>query len=537
MAHTLSLDQLLAIAVALGARDVRGWTEQEESLVRTLPQPSEQWVNWVHGLVNSGRDPLGDCFCDLFSTAERRPLGAVYTPAAVVAAMSAWANEHAKPVRVVDPGVGSGRFLLAAGRTFEAAQLVGVELDPRAAILARGQLAAAGFAGRSCIIVADYRAIELERVEGQTLFIGNPPYVRHHLIGPEWKAWFQAKAQSRGYKASALAGLHVHFILATLEYAQTGDIGVFVTAAEWLDVNYGRLVRQLLLDGLGGIDLHIIEPTAEPFPGTATTGVIVGFQVGSKSETIRVRRVVDLAQLGALPPERVVTRDSLQTTARWSTLTRPVIERRSDFVELGELFRVHRGQVTGANKVWIADSQAWELPPSVLYPSVTKASDLFKTTGVLDNVDTLRCVIDIPSDLSVLDPLDREGVARYLQYARAMGADRGYIASHRKAWWSVGLRASAPILATYMARRPPIFVLNLANARHINIAHGLYPRQTFDQATLQALARFLSRGVSVNEGRTYSGGLTKFEPREMERLLVPRPEVLADPDAIAELIP
>lgn len=456
MAHTLSLEQLLAIAVALGARDVRGWTEQEESLVKGLPRPADHLVNWVHSLVNSGSDPLGDCFCNLFSTEERRPLGAVYTPPAIVAAMSAWANEHAKPVRVVDPGVGSGRFLLAAGRTFEVAQLVGVELDPRVAILARGQLATAGFAGRSQIMVADYRAIKLERIEGQTLFIGNPPYVRHHLIDPEWKAWFQAKAQRRGYKASALAGLHVHFILATLEYARVGDVGVFVTAAEWLDVNYGRLVRQLLLDGLGGTDLHIIEPTTEPFAGAATTGVIVGFQVGSKSETIRVRRVIDLNHLGALPSERVVTRDSLQTTARWSTLTRPTMERRSDFVELGELFRVHRGQVTGANKVWIAGSQAWELPSSVLYPSVTKASDLFKTTGILDKVDVLRRVIDIPSDLGVIDPAERESVVRYLQYARAMGADRGYIASHRKAWWSVGLRASAPILATYMARRPPI---------------------------------------------------------------------------------
>jgi hypothetical protein len=33
----------------------------------------------------------------------------------------------------------------------------------------------------------------------------------------------------------------------------------------------------------------------------------------------------------------------------------------------------------------------------------------------------------------------------------------------------------------------------------------------------------------MNDGRTYAGGLTKFEPREMERLLVPRPELLADP--------
>jgi hypothetical protein len=32
----------------------------------------------------------------------------------------------------------------------------------------------------------------------------------------------------------------------------------------------------------------------------------------------------------------------------------------------------------------------------------------------------------------------------------------------------------------------------------------------------------------VDDGRTYAGGLTKFEPREMERLLVPDPFMAGD---------
>ena len=43
------------------------------------------------------------------------------------------------------------------------------------------------------------------------------------------------------------------------------------------------------------------------------------------------------------------------------------------------------------------------------------------------------------------------------------------------------------------------------------------------EATLTALARHLSTSVNIRDGRTYAGGLTKFEPREMERLLVPEP--------------
>jgi hypothetical protein len=123
--------------------------------------------------------------------------------------------------------------------------------------------------------------------------------------------------------------------------------------------------------------------------------------------------------------------------------------------------------------------------------------------------------------------LERRAVDRFLKIARERGANKGYVASHRKAWWSVGLRAPAPIISTYMARRPPAFAVNKADARHINIAHGLYPRDAMDERIQAALVGFLQTNISQRSGRTYAGGLTKFEPREMERLIVPGPAMLA----------
>jgi hypothetical protein len=78
-----------------------------------------------------------------------------------------------------------------------------------------------------------------------------------------------------------------------------------------------------------------------------------------------------------------------------------------------------------------------------------------------------------------------------------------------------------------MARRPPAFVRNHAGVRHVNIAHGLYPRQPLPAAALDGLAAHLRRSVGTADGRTYAGGLTKFEPGEMERLPVPGPDLLA----------
>jgi len=73
-------------------------------------------------------------------------------------------------------------------------------------------LAVTGLACRSRIVVGDYRRFN-ESVSSSTLYIGNPPYVRHHQITAKWKDWFFDEAAKLGHKASKLAGLHVHFSL------------------------------------------------------------------------------------------------------------------------------------------------------------------------------------------------------------------------------------------------------------------------------------------------------------------------------------
>jgi hypothetical protein len=270
--------------------------------------------------------------------------------------------------------------------------------------------------------------------------------------------------------------------------------------------------------------VHVIEPTARPFPDAATTAAITCFQVGHPPSAISMRRVSGLSELsgpGGLVRGRPVSSGRLAASARWTPLTRPALSVPSGFVQLGELCRVHRGQVTGANQFWIAGPHAADLHPSLLHPTVTRARELLAAGDRLTAADKLRCVIDLPEHLDGLDAETRRTVDALLRRARVAGVHRGYIARHRRAWWAVGLHEPAPILATYMARRAPAFVRNPIGARHINIAHGLYPRAPMTAAQLDALAHHMATTTTVDQGRTYTGGLTKFEPREMERLLVP----------------
>lgn len=519
---------LVSVALALGAKKVPVWSLAEEELAQAASESvPEDFVSSVRRLISLGQDPLGNIFCQLRGPAERRAHGAIYTPAEIVSSMLAWAETRPAPSRIVDPGLGSGRFLVEAGRRFPKASLFGVEIDPLASLLARAHVVTAGLERQSQILRSDYRAFELPTIRGKSLYIGNPPYVRHHLLAPEWKAWLTEHAKTFEIRASQLAGLHVHFFLATALKSQPGDFGTFITSAEWLDVNYGNLVRELLLNHLGGQSITVIEPEVLPFEDTATTAAITCFEVGSKPKSVRVRRVKRLVDLGDLRGGRAVRRERLEAAARWSFITHNVAKPPEGYVELGELCRVHRGQVTGHNKFWISGPHAEGLPESVKIPTVTKARELFQAGRILADDSELRCVIDLPTDLDVFDRAEREAVEKFLSKARSLGVPEGYVASSRKVWWSVGLREPAPVLTTYMARRPPAFVHNLAKARHINIAHGLYPREPLTKTILRRLVTYLSESTQLRYGRTYAGGLTKFEPREVERLFVPGMQLLS----------
>lgn len=476
--------------------------------------------------IRAGGDPLGDAFIAQRSAEQRRDTGTVYTPPEIVASMIAWAKKAGAPDRIVDPGAGSGRFLLAAARAFPDAQLIAVDIDPLAIEILKANLAVCGFSERAVIVERDFRAAKIPKIDGQTLFIGNPPYVRHHDIDAKWKSWYTRSAGEFGETASQLAGLHLYFFLRTLQLASEGDYGAFITSAEWLDVNYGSLLRNLLAGELGGTSLHVIDPKAMPFPDAITTGAITCFRVAQRPKKFRVQAVDTLADLNALSHGELVPWEEAAQLKRWSTIIRPSAKPPSDYIELGELCRVHRGQVTGNNDIWIAGDQAKDLPEEFLIPTVTKARELIEAVDILRDPSPLRRVIDIPADLDEIDPAHLPAVKRFLTWAKRQGAHESYTARHRRAWWEVRLKEPAPIMCTYMARRAPAFVRNLCDARHINIAHGIYPIEQMSERAIGNLTHHLRTQVSTDSGRTYAGGLTKFEPRELERVHIPSLEIL-----------
>ena len=533
----MPLEELIGACLDLGAAACGGPLSRLEASLVSSAVRFDGDISRLRRSIEAGEDPLGEAYRGLRSVPELRAAGAFLTPRGVVAAMTEWALDN-RPDRVVDAGCGSGRFAAEVARRAPAVEVVAVDIDPVATLMCRAALAVIG-APRVRVLQTDYTTADLGSIAGRTVFLGNPPYVRHHELPAASKAWAIRAAARHGLPRPGLAGLHVHFVLATLDHARTGDACAFITSAQWLDARYGATVRAALTCRVGRVALHLFDPASATFDGAMTTAVIACFEVGAAPGPVSFHRVEDGVPLAPLD-RREISRDpaALAQTDKWSAQFEPVNEDavtdgRSGFsstttststqrglVPLGEIARVSRGVATGCNDFFVlAPTEAAELglEPWVV-PALTRAREVFDAQGKVSDGPARKVVLCPGHDI---DLSTAPALRDYLRRGEGRGIHTRYLCSHRRPWWH--LRAvPAPVVATYMARRPPAFALNPDGLVCLNVVHRLHPRVELAPEELAALVEYLNahRASHVVHGRIYQGGLIKLEPREMERILV-----------------
>lgn len=180
--------------------------------------------------------------------------------------------------------------------------------------------------------------------------------------------------------------------------------------------------------------------------------------------------------------------------------------------------------MTGANDFFVLTrerARALELE-AWCRPAITDAREIMDGNGVVRDTPSRKLLLALPRDL---DRRKHPAVDRYLRWGETGSGGQPalserYIPRHRRPWWWLGEQQPAPIVASYMARRPPVFALNPEGLALLNIGHGLYPIRPLDPDALERLCRALNdqRDSYRGLGRTYQGGLEKFEPKEMEAL-------------------
>jgi SAM-dependent methyltransferase len=483
-----------------------------------------------------GVDIIGTAYETLFTGEQRRDQGQFFTPFWAGEVMAGWLYE--KPTELVlDPGCGSGGLLIPAARHGKRheAKLLGLDLDP----LAISMLAAnARLRGMNDVVGRQTNFLLDELPEAPTAIICNPPYSRHHVIPTAEKLAIHDGFEKRlGVRFNGLAALHVLFLVRALEVAADGARIAFITPSDWLDVGYGKKIKEFLLARAQVDAIVLVEESHLFFDGVLTTAAITlirkttpadepttVIRIGGDPTRTKPQHIVDgvagRLTLDGIPIESV----RLNAQAKWS---RPKPQRRSG-AKLGSVARVRRGIATGANSYFIlSEAQRTKLgiPVEQLRRCITSPrvfTDTDLTGEAMDALpdDVPRWLIDCGDE----DEPNRDTpLGRYLRrgQGRTLRINKGYLTAKRNPWHRQEQRGDSPILFTYFNRDAPRFVRNRCGAVPLNNWLIVEPKQTVDADSLfRALQR---KGVLAQllEGRRiYGGGLWKLEPSELVEVRV-----------------
>jgi SAM-dependent methyltransferase len=523
--------ELLRAAIDLGAQSIKGRSDTENALIDwalLIPRTSKNALASLERSITQLDDPLGKIWIDLRAPEQRRKVGSYYTPQEIVKPMISWLLKHGAE-RIVDAACGSGRFAAQAALLNPLIKLIALDNDPVATLITRATLNVLG-AKRACVFHGDFLTARIRKFSGRTGFVSNPPYVRFQELSKRHKALGQVMARELDHEMSGLSGLHAYFFLGVARGAQEGDIGCFLTSAEWTENAYGKVVRDLLLNGLGGESVRIVDPKVFAFDGVKTTAAIACFRVGAEAQGMHIGQVTTLGgavDLDCVESMQFYDRGFLLSQSDWKQGRRSRAGAQMQATPtIGDLFRVSRGTATGANKFFVMTSGEARLAGLVKYalPVLSSARELPRERHELRGSDVRKVLISLPK---TLDRKSVPDVDRYLRGGeqpdeRSKAICDRTLARTRNPWWSIE-PPSPPIVVSYMARKPPGFYLNRDDLPILNIAHGLYPKRKFTAAQLKEIVQELNANSQqfLAWGRTYHGNLKKFEPSEIQALPFP----------------
>jgi hypothetical protein len=391
---------------------------------------------------------------------------------------------------------------------------------------------------------ADFAKAEppVEETDKYNLIVCNPPYVRHHHLSSQQKQELQAIVSQRlQFEMNGLSGLYAYFMVLSQSWMTKGGIGAWLVPSEFMDVNYGRKVKEFLVGKVTLNRIHRFDPNEVQFDDALVSSAVVFF-----TNTLPlVDHQVEFSFGGTLRKPKTSTLiglDRLSRISKWTHLPHLATEPEVEGIAgtLADLFTIKRGLATGCNSFFVLTPdqvRCHNLPAQFLRPILPSPRDL-ECSEILADHDgepmiTKRRYL-LSCDLSA-ESIRREypTLLRYLEQGMAEGIHERYLCRHREPWYCQEVRPAAPFLCTYMGRptakseTPFRFILNHSQATAANVYLMLYPKPKLVALLQEApeLARSIWKAFSsvtaehlVGHGRTYGGGLHKLEPRELANI-------------------
>jgi adenine-specific DNA-methyltransferase len=466
--------------------------------------------------------------------AHKKANGVFYTSPQLAALLCGWALEK-EPKRILEPSFGEGIFLREAeaklreqGVRNPGRRLFGVEIDPKGPIHLR---ASGSHVPEGHLHTADLLSLDAKALGGRFgAIVGNPPYIRHHLLDEELIKRGRESAAQLGIELNGRSDAWAYFCAHLVTFLAADGRMALVLPGSVLQAAYAKPLLAALAKEEG--EVQLIRIGKRLFPRVQERTVLLMIDRSRPSgEPVIHRSIADLKGLGGALKRRPRTasrksgqggEEEGEDRSSWRLLARESAAWEEaclseGIVRLGEEAKVRIGVVTGANRFFVRSAaEAEALGKRVKsVPIVSRGAWLAAPRW---SAAAQRKVGEDPSRL-LLFPRSGSGLSKLarmtLEDGEEEGLDERYHCSNREPWFRITDTEAPQLFLPYMASQPPRLVVNDAGATCTNTIHRVWmnPDSDLRPETIAAGSwTTLYRLSAELVGRTYGGGVLKLEP-------------------------
>ncbi len=472
----------------------------------------------------------------------KKNMGQFFTPIDVAAFMGEIGLED-NPKKILDPALGGGIFVSILSRlAHHNLAFTAIEKDPLCLAMAKINLS------RYKNLDIEYKNVDFLDFNNSQydLIIANPPYIRFHDIKNRNETISKIEAEI-STKLSRLINYYALFFFKAKNLLKENGKLVFITPSEFLNVNYGISIKEYFKKNYEIDSIITFENGALVFEDNLSTACITILTRKSNPDKTKRVKLIKLSKwigkdkLIKFYREKqenysdetislnLVKQGELNFKEKWLkyfSVDDKFEATKHNLIKLSEIASVNRGIATGANDYFLFSKskiKEWNIEESYFKPVMAK-SNFCKFIEFTDEDFNKLVSQDRPTYLLYCFSEPSNNLKKYIEYGEKQGLHKRYLTSKRNPWYSMEKRETAPIWAGVFSRDGVKFILNKTDCLNLTTFHGIYPHFK-DNNKLLFLVAFLNsehcKELIKREMRSYGGGLSKFEPKDLENIPVP----------------